>query len=107
MEQKEKGEMQGKNYYYQLVKTIAIALLVIVLGLIAVNQALYYRYQSVFLQTPCELCVTMNEHLKPCFSDYSTVYTDMQGNQINNITEWKEENIKESSEINWSFYLPE
>lgn len=39
---------------------IIIILLVLSLGLIAVNQGLEYFYRSEFLQNPCDLCKKLN-----------------------------------------------
>lgn len=56
-------------------KDLLIVLLIIVgviaLGLLAVNQALAFRYKSVFLQTPCDVCKDLNPHLSMCFNDSS------------------------------------
>jgi len=100
----DKEENLSKNYYYQLMKTIAIALLVIVLGLVAVNQTISYLYKSAFIQDPCGLCADLNEHLRPCFKAQSTTYTDLMGNPISNITKWKEENNGGFQEINFSLW---
>ena len=43
--------------------------LVVALGLLALNQALEFRYRSVFLQGPCKLCADLNEGVKTCIDD--------------------------------------
>jgi hypothetical protein len=47
---------------------VLIVLAILSLGLFAVNQVLSFRYKSVFLQTPCELCVNLNPHLEKCIN---------------------------------------
>lgn len=46
---------------------IIIMLLVISIGLFALNQTLAFYYKSEFLQSPCALCEELNPHLEECF----------------------------------------
>lgn len=50
---------------------IIIALIIIVLGLLAVNQFYEWRYNNEFLQKPCNLCFKYNpelwDQLQTCF----------------------------------------
>lgn len=48
--------------------TILIVVLVIAIGIFAVNQSLSYFYKTAFLQNPCELCLDLNPHLDNCFN---------------------------------------
>ena len=61
---------------------LLIILLVIAIGMFAVNQSLAYYYKSQFLQSPCSLCLTLNERLEPCFKEQLTIYKDNKGNEI-------------------------
>ena len=47
-------------------KLVAIMLLIIGLGMFALNQTLSYYYKSEFLQTPCSLCLEINPELEFC-----------------------------------------
>jgi len=38
-------------------------LIIIVLGLLAVNQYLGFRYKAELLQTPCQLCTQLNPNI--------------------------------------------
>lgn len=51
---------------YDLLKLIGIILVVILIGMFAVNQTLTYFYKSAFLQTPCQLCLSENKELDLC-----------------------------------------
>lgn len=56
----------GIDYYYRVGRFITVMLLVVCLGVFAVNQALEFRFKSVFLQTPCQLCGDLNKKQAPC-----------------------------------------
>ena len=45
---------------------ILIIILVVALGILAMNQGLRFYYASAFLQQPCELCSDLNPHLDNC-----------------------------------------
>ena len=47
-----------------IAQTLVVILVVCVLGLLAVNQFLEYRYKSEFLQMPCNLCFKFNPNVK-------------------------------------------
>jgi len=61
---------------------IVIVLIVIGLGLFALNQVLTFYYKSEFLQTPCALCEELNPHLKDCFR----IESNIENKNIINIT---------------------
>jgi len=90
-EEKEKT-LNPPHSFKDYLKLILIILLVVSLGVFAVNQALLFHYRSTFLQTPCELCEELNPHLSPCFKLASTVYYDpTTGEEIENISQYKKE----------------
>lgn len=49
---------------YLLLALIIIG--VVALGLLALNQFLEFRYKSLWLQTPCDLCAELNPSLEYC-----------------------------------------
>ena len=51
---------------------IIYIVVILLVGTFAINQVLEFRYRSVFLQAPCEVCARLNEHLRTCFDDAST-----------------------------------
>jgi len=53
-------------------KTAGTIFLVVFIGCLAVNQALEFRYRSVFLQGPCKLCADLNAGVKDCIDDLHT-----------------------------------
>ena len=56
---------------------VLIIVLVVALGVLAVNQGIRFYYASAFLQEPCELCSKLNPHLSDCIhADY---YEDKPG----------------------------
>jgi len=50
---------------------ILIIILILSLGMLAVNQFLGFRYKSRFLASPCNLCEELNPHLENCFEESS------------------------------------
>ena len=57
---------------YSLKDKLLMALIIIAiisLGLLAVNQFVQWRYNSLLLQTPCELCRNMNPSIDFCFKE--------------------------------------
>lgn len=77
--------MESKiKYYYKITKFLLVIVLVVAVGVFAINQALEYRYKSVFLQTPCSLCVKLNENqsacIENCFRYSFKTYPDNFGN---------------------------
>lgn len=83
----------------QIGKAILIYSLVLGLGLLALNQFIGFRYKSVFLQTPCDLCKELNPHLEICFQTVSNIYTTPQGEVIGNITEYTQDYFNNISKI--------
>lgn len=69
---------------YNTMYTIIVVLLMVGLGLFVINQTLSYFYKSQFLQTPCELCISLegNEWMKPCVEEQRTIIRDSTGNII-------------------------
>lgn len=72
MEEKDKGEVKEqkrvRDFRYYLVQVL-ILLAVVALGLLVVNQVLEYRYKSVFLQTPCNVCKDLNANQSICIDN--------------------------------------
>jgi len=72
MEEKVKEEVKEqkkiRDLRYYLVQTL-ILLAVVALGLLVVNQALEYRYKSVFLQQPCTVCRDLNPNQSTCIGN--------------------------------------
>jgi hypothetical protein len=60
---------------YDVLKTILVILLVVVLGVAAVNQILIYKYHAELLQKPCELCANLNKPQTSCIADCFNIYT--------------------------------
>ncbi len=48
----------------QKIKLIFIIVLVVALGLLAINQYFEWHYKMKFLQGPCDLCMELNPHLE-------------------------------------------
>lgn len=53
----------------KILYNILIAMLVVVVGLIIVNQWLEFRYKSVFLQQPCVVCADLNPYQTDCIKE--------------------------------------
>lgn len=89
---------------------VALAFLIIIgviaLGLVAVNQYLALRYKAVWLSTPCDLCSSLNEHLRPCFRQASIVTIDpITGEVITNVSEFQQQKNKDLGDFNISKYI--
>ena len=76
-----KEQTQKKDLRYYLVQS-AILLLVVALGVLAVNQALEYKYRAEFLKAPCALCVELNPEVKDCFISKRHVYPGLLGDWV-------------------------
>lgn len=63
-----KEKPEGHTITWYLVQ-LAILLVVVGLGIFAVNQALEYKYRSVFLQTPCNVCKELNSNQSTCIDN--------------------------------------
>lgn len=50
-------------------KLLLVIGLVVLIGLFIVNQYVAFRYKAVFLSTPCELCLELNDNVKLCPTD--------------------------------------
>ena len=59
---------------YQTLKHIAMFLLVIALGMTAVNQTLGFLYKAEFLKQPCALCAELNPDVKECVYKNKATY---------------------------------
>jgi predicted nucleic acid-binding Zn ribbon protein len=66
-----KERKRNKDLHYYLVQALVI-LAVVALGLLVVNQALEYRYKSVFLQQPCSVCKDLNPKVAHCLDNCFT-----------------------------------
>jgi len=64
----------------QKLMMVLIILLVIGAGMFAVQQTLGYYYKSKFLQTPCELCLSLNSNLSLCPKEKYSPYMIDIGN---------------------------
>lgn len=69
----------------KLLVNIAVGLLVIVLGLVAVNQTLGYLYKAQFLKTPCELCKELNPEVEDCFNRRVNTYPTISGDWVDDL----------------------
>jgi len=56
------------NRLLEYAVTILIIMLVVALGVFAINQTLEFRYKSELLQAPCSLCTQLNPQFEDCFS---------------------------------------
>jgi len=45
---------------------LLIIAIVVGIGLFGVNQYLAFRYKAIWLSTPCELCLELNDHVDLC-----------------------------------------
>lgn len=52
---------------------ILIIVLIVALGMLAVNQTMGLRYKAEFLKSPCDLCEKLNPHLENCFKESSYI----------------------------------
>jgi len=72
---------------------IIMVLLVVSLGMLAVNQAFGWYYKLDLLANPCDNCLKYNDQYKDCFKEKSQVLLDSEGNEIKikkiNITDFK------------------
>lgn len=72
-----------KKEIRNLLYTIGLILLVIGLGLFALNQSMTWFYKAEFLQSPCGLCEKLNDGFK---CEYKLDYIiDSENNFINKI----------------------
>lgn len=73
-----------KNFGLNLI----IILLIISLGFFAINQFLKFKYNSAFLQTPCELCEKLNPNisLKNCLTYRVSPYENVKIKEDINLT---------------------
>ena len=70
--------MIKKEHIYYLITV----LLVVSLGMLAVNQAFGWYYNLDLLANPCNQCKKFNPHYESCFEDNSRTYLDSEGNEI-------------------------
>jgi len=61
--------MEEDNKIKNWVRTMIIILLVIWLGMFAVNQVLTYYYKAEFLKAPCQLCRDLNPDVDICLTE--------------------------------------
>lgn len=62
--------MNKENLRYYILN-LFIILLVISIGLFAINQFVKYKYNIERLMTPCELCVKLNPEWRACYNWYA------------------------------------
>ena len=48
---------------------------VLLIGFFSLNQFIEYRYKAVFLSTPCELCLELNEKIELCPKQIQVEFT--------------------------------
>jgi len=63
-------------------KLILTILIVVAVGMLAINQILGLYYRSQLLLSPCDLCSELNPHLNKCFEEASNVLIDPSTNKI-------------------------
>lgn len=56
-------------YYYSIGKFILVLILVLALGMLAINQGLGFFYKAEFLKSPCGLCSELNPGVKQCINN--------------------------------------
>jgi hypothetical protein len=66
MEEKNKRIIKEKKGLNDYIVTLVTILIVVCLGLLAVNLTLKFVYTSQLLQTPCELCAKLNPQQSDC-----------------------------------------
>ncbi|MBM3191443.1 MAG: hypothetical protein FJZ63_02150 [Chlamydiae bacterium] len=75
--------------WYKIARFFFWIVLVVAVGMFAVNQYLTYQYSSQLLQTPCQLCKQLNEKqamcISGCFVTRIKIFPDGNGG-------WKYEN---------------
>jgi len=67
-----------------LALTALIIVLVLAIGLFSFNLFLEIKFKSVFLASPCDLCLELNPLLENCFNQELTVTTDPNTGEIIN-----------------------
>jgi len=74
----------GLAKYYKALKFILVVLIVVSLGLFSFNQIVQFRYKSLFIASPCELCKELNKNqsgcIDGCFKFGLSLYPDRFGN---------------------------
>ena len=55
-----------KKTLYDWLKMLVLIVLVIYIGMLALNQTLAYIYKSEFLQSPCAVCKELNPDVEFC-----------------------------------------
>lgn len=64
LEEEKKNLITPPSTPYSIVKFCLIIIVVVALGLFAINQFFAWHYKIVFLKTPCDLCMELNPHLE-------------------------------------------
>lgn len=72
-------EKKGKKDLLRISQTIIVVLLIVSIGLFAVNQTLLYIYKSQLLQKPCDLCIKLNPQVENCIYQKLASYPDGLG----------------------------
>lgn len=79
-----KDRMGKLQEWYLWARFLFIIVLVVAVGVFAVNQALEYRYKAEFLKTPCNLCKELNKNqsvcIEGCFKYELRLFPDSLGN---------------------------
>lgn len=69
-----------KGYKRNWLKTSVMILLIVGLGLLAVNQVLEYIYNAEFLKAPCQLCRELNPDVAVCLNEAGKIATFWNAN---------------------------
>ena len=77
----QKKEKSGKD----ILIIIGISLLIICIGLFALNQFLEFKYKVEFLKTPCTVCAELNKNQSKCVNacfEYKTTANALPNGDI-------------------------
>jgi len=77
----------------EYMKVAILALIVVSLGMITINQSLDYYYRNQFLAGPCQLCADLNPGIGDCFKDLQKQKEMMEDNYYLQYKEVKLQNI--------------
>ena len=56
----------GINNWKEAVLFAMVVITIVCIGCFAVNQFLEFRYKAVWLSSPCDLCLDLNEEVTLC-----------------------------------------
>jgi hypothetical protein len=76
-------ERENKTSFYPPLLNILIIVIIIAVGLFAINQYLNYKFKAQLLNSPCELCYNQNENIQKCFKENNFLYQEINLTNIN------------------------